>query len=81
MSDPVILCKMEVVYMPVFRLPQTTFKPTKVCIPLSHRHNNHHRHHHEHSNHTDDNLYDRRRRNVDIDIFEYVVDEEEESSY
>ena len=65
--------------MPVFRLPQTTFKPTKVCIPLSHH--NRHRHHHEHSNHTDDNLYDRRRRNVDIDIFEYVVDEEEESSY
>ena len=79
MSDPVVICKMEVVYMPVFRLPQTTFKPTKVCIPLSHH--NHHRHHHEHSNHTDDNLYDRRRRNVDIDIVEYVVDEEEESSY
>ena len=79
MSDPVILCKMEVVYMPIFRLPQTTFKPTRVCIPLSHH--NHHRHHHEHSNHTDDNLYDRRRRNVDIDIVEYVVDEEEESSY
>ena len=79
MSDPVILCKMEVVYMPIFRLPQTTFKPTKVCIPLSHH--NHHRHHHEHSNHTDDNLYERRRRNVDIDIVEYVVDEEEESSY
>ena len=79
MSDPVIVCKMQVVYMPVFRLPQTTFKPTKVCIPQSHH--NHHRHHHEHSNHTDDNLYDRRRRNVDIDIVEYVVDEEEESSY
>ena len=79
MSDPVIVCKMQVVYMPVFRLPQTTFKPTRVCIPLSHH--NHHRHHHEHSNHTDDNLYDRRRRNVDIDIVEYVVDEEEESSY
>ena len=79
MSDPVIVCKMQVVYMPVFRLPQTTFKPTRVCIPQSHH--NHHRHHHEHSNHTDDNLYDRRRRNVDIDIVEYVVDEEEESSY
>ena len=81
MSDPVILCKMEVVYMPVFRLPQTTFKPTKVCVPLSH-HNHHRHHHHGHSNHTDrDDLYDRRHRNVDIDIFEYVVDEEEESSY
>ena len=79
MSDPVIVCKMKVVYMPIFRLPQTTFKPTRVCIPLSQH--NHHRHHHEHSNHTDDNLYDRRRRNVDIDIVEYVVDEEEESSY
>ena len=76
MSDPVIVCKMQVVYMPVFRLPQTTFKPTRVCIPLSHH--NHHRHHHEHSNHTDDDQYDRRRRNVDI--VEYVV-EEEESSY
>ena len=79
MSDPVIVCKMQVVYMPVFRLPQTTFKPTRVCIPLSHH--NHHRHHHEHSNHTDNDQYDRRRRNVDIDIVEYVVDEEEESSY
>ena len=79
MSDPVIVCKMQVVYMPVFRLPQTTFKPTRECIPLSHH--NHHRHHHEHSNHTNNDQYDRRRRNVDIDIVEYVVDEEEESSY
>ena len=54
MSDPVILCKMEVVYMPVFRLPQTTFKPIKVCIPLSHH--NHHHHGHGHSNLTDDDL-------------------------
>ena len=54
MSDPVILCKMEVVYMPIFRLPQTTFKPTKVCIPLSHH--NHHHHGHGHSNLTDDEL-------------------------
>ena len=54
MSDPVILCKMEVVYMPIFRLPQTTFKPTKVCIPLSHH--NHHHHGHGHSNLTDDDV-------------------------
>ena len=55
MSDPVILCKIEDVYMPIFRLPQTTFKPTKVCMPLSHSHHNHHQHHH-HSNLTDDDL-------------------------
>ena len=35
MSDPVILCKIEDVYMPIFRLPQTTFKPTK-ALPKMH---------------------------------------------
>ena len=34
MNEPVVMCKMQVMYIPVFRLDGgDNFKPVKVCLP------------------------------------------------
>ena len=34
MNEPVVMCKMQVMYIPVFRLDGgDSFKPVKVCLP------------------------------------------------